>query len=90
MAMSENSKRVFDYMKEINGQQVTAADVAEALGLGKKTVDSCFTSAIQNKGYGVRIPAEIELEDGTHAKVKFLQLTPAGMEFDYNAVPEQA
>lgn len=86
MAMSENSKRVLDYLKEIDGQNVTAADVAEALGLGKKTVDSCFTSALQNKGYGERIPAEVELEDGTHAKVKFLKLTPAGMTFDYNAV----
>lgn len=46
MAMSENSKRVFDYLKEIDGRNVTAADVAEALGLGKKTVDSCFTSAL--------------------------------------------
>ena len=35
---------------------------------------------------GVRIPAEIELEDGTHKAVKILKLTEAGMAFDPNAV----
>ena len=65
MAMKENSKKVLNYLKEINGENVTAADVAEALGLEKRSVDGIFTSAIQRKGLGVRTPAEIELEDGT-------------------------
>ena len=85
MAMKENSKRVLDYLKDVNGQNVTAGDVAEALGLEKRSVDGIFTSAIQRKGLGVRTPAEIELEDGTHKQVKFLSLTPAGMSFDPNA-----
>ena len=84
MAMKENSKKVLNYLKEINGEQVTAADVAEALGLEKRQVDGIFT-AIQRKSYGVRTPAEIELEDGTHKAVKFLSLTPAGMDFDPDA-----
>lgn len=83
--MSENSKKIFNYLKEINGEQVTAADVAEALGLPKKTVDGAFTSAIQRKNYGVRTPAQIQLEDGTYADVKFLSLTEAGMAFDPDA-----
>ena len=90
MAMSENSKKVLNYMKEINGADVTAADVAAALGLEKRQVDGIFTSAIQRKGYGVRIPAEIALEDGTHKPVKFLKLTDAGMAFDPDAVVEAA
>lgn len=85
MAMKENSKKVLNYLKSINGDQVTAADVAEALGLEKRQVDGIFTSAIQRKGMGVRTPAEIELEDGTHKAVKFLSLTPAGMDFDPDA-----
>lgn len=85
MAMKENSKKVLNYLKGINGADVTAADVAEALGLEKRSVDGIFTSALQRKGYGVRVPAEIELEDGTHKAVKFLQLTPAGMSFDPDA-----
>lgn len=85
MAMKENSKKVLMYLKEVNGQQVTAADVAEALGLEKRSVDGIFTSAIQRKGLGVRTPAEIELEDGTHKGVKFLSLTAEGMNFDPDA-----
>ena len=90
MAMKENSKKVLNYLKEINGENVTAADVAAALGLEKRSVDGIFTSAIQRKGYGVRVPAENELEDGTHKQVKFLTLTPAGMSFDPDAVEEAA
>ena len=88
MAMSENSKKVLNYMKEINGQKVTSEDVAVALGLEKRSVDGIFTSAIQRKGLGVRTPAEIELEDGSHKAVKFLSLTDAGMTFDPDATED--
>ena len=88
MAMKENSKNVLNYLKENKGVNLTAADVAEALGLEKRQVDGIFTSAIQRKGLGVRTPAEIELEDGTHKPVKFLSLTPAGMSFDPDADAE--
>ena len=84
MAMKENTKRVFEYLKKVN-DNVTAADVAEALGLEKKSVDGIFTSAIQKKGYGVRIPAEVELDNGSHRPVKFLKLTDAGMSLDLDA-----
>lgn len=85
MAMSENSKKVLDYLKGINGADVTAADVAEALGLEKRQVDGIFTSAIQRKGYGVRVPAEVELDDGMHKQVKLLKLTAEGIAFDSDA-----
>jgi hypothetical protein len=85
MAMKENSKKVLEYLKQVNGAQITAADVATALGLEKRSVDGIFTSAIQRKGLGVRTPAEVELEDGTHKAVKFLSLTPAGLAFDPDA-----
>jgi len=88
MAMKENSKNVLNYLKSINGADVTAADVADALGLEKRQVDGIFTSAIQRKGLGERVPAEIELDDGTHKAVKFLRLTAAGMSFDPDADAE--
>ena len=88
MAMKENSKNVLNYLKGIAGENVTAADVAEALGLEKRQVDGIFTSALQRKGLGIRVPAEVELEDGTHKAVKFLKLTDAGMAFDPDAEVE--
>lgn len=90
MAMSENSKKVLNYLKEIHGAEVTAADVAEVLSMEKRSVDGIFTSAIQRKGLGVRVPAEITLEDGTHKPVKFLTLTPTGLAFDPDATEEAA
>ena len=88
MAMKANSRKVFEYLKSINGENVTAADVAAACELEKRQVDGIFTSALQRKGLGVRVPAEIELADGSHQKVKFLQLTEAGMAFDPTAEDE--
>ena len=90
MAMKEYSKKVLNYLKEINGEKVTAADVAEALGMEKRSVDGIFTSAIQRKGLGVRVPAEVEMEDGTHKAVKFLTLTDEGLAFDPDAEVEAA
>jgi hypothetical protein len=86
MAMSENSKKVLNFLKENNGADLTAADVAAALGIEKRSVDGAFTSALQRKGYGERIPAEVENPDGTHKAVKLLKLTDAGMAFDPDAV----
>ena len=83
--LKPNTIAVINYLKEVNGQNVTAADVAEALGLEKRTVDGIFTSAIQRKGLGIRTPDEVELEDGTHKAVKFLSLTEEGMNLDVTA-----
>lgn len=88
MAMKEKSKNVLNYLKGIGDANVTSADVAEALGLEKRQVDGIFTSAIQRKGFGIRVPAEVELPDGTHKAVKFLKLTDAGMALDPDADEE--
>ena len=88
--MKENSKKVLNYLKEVNGENVTAADVAAALGLEKRQVDGIFTSAIQRKKLGVRTHAEIELADGSHTAVKYLSLTPAGLAFDPDADEDAA
>ena len=43
MAMKENSRKVLDYLKSVNGQNVTSADVAEALGFEKRSYQ-CYTA----------------------------------------------
>lgn len=82
MAMKENTRKVFEYLREVDGKNVTAADVATALDLEKRQIDGIFTSAIQRKQYGYREEAEVELADGSHTKVKFLHLTDAGKTLD--------
>ena len=85
MAMKENTRKVFDYLKDNTDKDLTAADVAEALGLEKRQVYCIFTSVLQRKDYGVREPAEVELDDGSHQKVKYLRLTDKGLAFDPDA-----
>lgn len=87
-AMKENTRKVFDYLKNNSDKDLTAADVADILGLEKRQVDGIFTSALQRKGLGVREPAEIELADGSHSKVKYLRITEEGFAFDPDAAQE--
>ena len=50
MAMKENTKTVITYLQGLTDDvNVTAADVAAALGMEKRSVDGIFTSAIQRK-----------------------------------------
>lgn len=85
MAMSVNTLNVIDYLKAHNGENLTAQDVADALEVDVKVVNGAFTSGIQKKGLGQRIEAEIELDDGSHRKVKFLTLTADGLAFTPDA-----
>ena len=92
MALSENSKKVYEYVKEMDGENITAADIADALGLSTKSVNGIVTLAFQKKGLMVRVPAQIQINDadGTKYKdVKFIKLTEAGKDFDPNAVVEK-
>lgn len=88
MAMKESTKALINFLKENASKDMTAADVAEALGIEKKSVDGSFTQGIQKKGFGYREEAEVENADGSHTKVKFLKLNEDGMAFDPNADAE--
>lgn len=81
-AVSEKSLVVLDYLKANQDANLTAADIAAALGMEKKSVDGIVTSGLQRKGYAERILAEIELEDGSHKAVKFIKATAEGLAYD--------
>lgn len=98
MAMSDKTKTVLNYLKGIDDANVTAADIAEAVGYPKKSVDGIVTSGLQRKGLAYREPAEIEVtdEDGNvaHKQVKFIKLTDEGKNFtpgvdDVDAAPAE-
>ena len=61
MAMSENTIKVINYLQGLNGADVTANDVADALGLTGRQVNGIFTGGIQRKALGIREDAEIVL-----------------------------
>lgn len=87
--MKQASIDVFNFVKDHDGEQFTATDIAVALGLSVKSVNAIITASFQrhkdeNKEIVplmIRVPAEIELENGTHKAVKFVELTDAGREF---------
>ena len=81
MAMKENSINTMKFLQANQDKDITAADVAEALRLSKKTIHGVFT-ALTRKGLGHRVPAEVELEDGTHKAIKLFELSPEGAAFD--------
>lgn len=83
--LKENSKIVFNYVKAHEGENITAADIAEGTGLEVRSVNGIVTSAFQRKGLMARVPAEIELADGSHKAVKFIVLTDEGRNFDPEA-----
>lgn len=83
--LKENSKIVFNYVKAHEGENITAADIAEGTGLEVRSVNGIVTSAFQRKGLMARVPAEVELADGNHKAVKFIVLTDEGRNFDPEA-----
>lgn len=85
MAMSENCVKVLNLLKENAGKKMTSADVAEALGLSKATVNGCFT-ALQKKELGYREEATVP---GT-AEISFLSITEAGKVADTSEMSDNA
>lgn len=95
--LKENSRKVYDYVVANDGKDFTAADIAEATGLGVKSVNGIITAAFQRYGVKaedgsktitplmVREEAVIECEDGTKATVKFIRLTDEGRAFNPDA-----
>lgn len=94
VAVSEKSLVVLDYLKSIGDENVTAADIAAAVGMEKKSVDGIVTSGlIRNKNYAERVPAQIEVTDDEgnvkYKDVKFIKLTEAGKNYDHEAALAQ-
>jgi hypothetical protein len=83
--MKDSTRTVFEYLKKMKDKNVTAAEVAVATGLTKKQVDGIFTAAIQRKGFGSRIPAQVKGDDDKYIDVKYLTLSDVGYMVDLDA-----
>ena len=63
MALKENSRKIYDYVVAHEAENITAQDIADALGLGVRSVNGSVTSAFCRKGLMERVEAEIKLTD---------------------------
>ena len=88
--MKENSKIVFNYVKEHEAEDITAADITEATGLPVKSVNGIITSAFQKKGIMERVEADVVAEDGTKKTVKLIKLTNAYKDATVESIEAEA
>lgn len=93
---SENAMIVADYIKAHQGENFTAQDIADATGLGVKTVNGVVTAGLQKKGLAERVPTKVavtvEDKEGNpvekEVEVKFIVGTPALYDLDMVAANE--
>ena len=78
--ISENGQAIIAYLKDVEGQNITAAD---ALDIDKRKFTGAF-NALVKKGLAVRNAAKVEGD----VTVKYLVLTDAGLAFDPTADAE--
>ena len=93
----ENTRIVFDYIKEHEDENITAKDIAAALDLDPRQVNGIITGAFARHTKQVgdekvkdplaeRLEGELEIEDKDgnikHESVKFVKLTESGRNFD--------
>ena len=89
--MKENNIKVYNYVKENDGRNFTASDIATALGLDVKSVNGIITAAFCRHREEVdgekvivplmeRVEADIETPEGKKT-VKFIKLTAEGKAF---------
>lgn len=89
MAMSENSVKILEYVKEHNNENMAYTDIAAGIGIGDRSALGSI-NALVKKDYLSRTPAEIEIEamgkDGEPKTViktiNFIHVTEKGAAFD--------
>ena len=89
MALKESTKNIFNYVKEHEGEDFTAADIAEALGMEVRSVNGSLTG-MQKKGWIAREVGETEVvhpETGKtmHKEIKLIRITAEGKNVDPDA-----
>ena len=82
MAMKEGTRQIWDYIVAHDGEDFTAQNIADALGVGVKSVNGSVTS-FQKKGLTIR--EEVAITGGT---VKYIRLTDEGRDFNPDCQPE--
>lgn len=87
MRLKENSKIVYNYVKDHEGENVTAKDIADATGLTPRQVNGIITMAFQRHRDAdkneiplmERVPGEPTSDERGKAVIpKYIHLTDAG------------
>ena len=82
--MTENSRLVFNYLKDNFGEKLTHQSIVAALGVSSATVSGSVNGLVK-KGYAVRNEETEMDENGKAVTVKYITLTDDGYAFDPDA-----
>lgn len=85
--MTDNSRKVFDFLKENDGKEFTAQDIAAALGVSVAAVTGSVNGLVR-KGRAIRREETKTTAEGKATIVKYISLTDEGKNFDPDAVVE--
>lgn len=75
--LSDKAVRVLAFVKANGDADLTAADIAEALGEASIAINGVVNGLVK-KGLAVREEVEVELPDNTTKTIKFVRLTDEG------------
>ena len=79
--MKETSRSIFEFLKANYGADLTANDIASALGVSVPTVTASVNGLVK-KGYAVRNAVTTEGADGKSVVTKYISLTEVGLDFN--------
>ena len=82
--MKETSRSIFEFLKANYGADLTANDIASALGVSVPTVTASVNGLVK-KGYAVRSAVTTEGADGKSVVTKYISLTEVGLDFNPDA-----
>lgn len=87
--MTDNSRKVFEFLKENHGFKVTAQEIAKELDVTINAVTGSVNGLVR-KDLAVRTEEAVTGEDGKVSTVKYIALTDAGMAYDPDAQEAKA
>lgn len=82
--MTDNSRKVFNFLKENYGEKLTHQDIVAALGVSSATVTGSVNGLVK-KGYAIRNEETAMNDEGKSVTTKFITLTEEGYGFDPDA-----
>ena len=82
--MKEASRKVYDFLKETEGTDLTLNGISEALDVPSRSVNGCLVG-MQKKGLVIREEVKTLDDKGKETITKYIRLTEAAADFDPDA-----
>lgn len=82
--MTENSMKIFEYLKDHFGEKLTHQKIVADLGVSNGAVTGSV-NGLCKKGYAQRTEETSVGEDGKEVTIKYISLTDAGLAYDPTA-----